>query len=367
MSQTIVGLGDPKAVKAYSGNLAVDTGRKGYWTRKFMGKGEVPTKPIHQLTELENEAGDLITYDLSMQLKMQPVEGDAKLAGKEEKLEFYSDSVYIDQLRGGVNTGGKMTRKRTLHKLREIGRVRQSDWWARVFDELFFMYISGARGVNAEFVYPLTYAGFANNPLSSPDSDHLVVAGGKAKATLTADDKMSLSEIDKAVAYASMMGGGTQGVPQIQPAQIEGSEPKYVCVLNPWQVYDVRTNTGSGQWLDIQKAIATAEGRNTEIYKGGLGEYNKTILHEHQNIIRFSDYGASSNIEAARALFLGIQAGTCAFGSPGSGLRFAWNEETDDRGNEVIITTNTIVGIKKCTFNGKDFGVMAIDTAAKKP
>jgi hypothetical protein len=56
-----------------------------------------------------------------------------------------------------------------------------------------------------------------------------------------------------------------------------------------------------------------------------------------------------------------------AFGSPGSGLRFDWNEETRDNGNQVVITTSSIFGIKKTTFNGKDFGVMAIDTAAKKP
>lgn len=91
MAQTIIGLNDSKAVKRYSGNLAVDVGRKGYWSKKFMSKGEVPTTPLWQLNELESDAGEQITYDLSMQLKMQPIEGDAKLEGKEEKLEFYTD------------------------------------------------------------------------------------------------------------------------------------------------------------------------------------------------------------------------------------------------------------------------------------
>lgn len=66
MAQTIIGLNDAKAVKRYSGNLAVDVGRKGYWTRKFMGKGATPTKPIWQLTDLEADAGEQITYDLSI-------------------------------------------------------------------------------------------------------------------------------------------------------------------------------------------------------------------------------------------------------------------------------------------------------------
>lgn len=91
MAQTIIGLNDAKAVKRYSGNLAVDVGRKGYFTRKFMGKGEVPSKPIWQLTDLEADAGEQITFDLSMQLNMEPVEGDATLEGKEEQLNFYTD------------------------------------------------------------------------------------------------------------------------------------------------------------------------------------------------------------------------------------------------------------------------------------
>lgn len=366
--RTIIGLNDPKAVKRYSGYLAVDVARTSYFSRKFMGEGENASMPIQRLTQLENDAGEQITFDLSMQLKMRPVEGDAELHGKEEALKFYTDQVYIDQMRGGVNTGGRMSRKRTLHDLRAVARKRQSEWWARVFDELFFMYLSGARGVNSEFVFPVGYAGFANNAFTAPDSDHLLVAGGKVKATLTANDKMTLTEIDKAVAYAAMMGGGTQEVPRIQPISIDG-EKHYVCLMNPWQVYDVRTSTSAGQWLDIQKAATTAEGKSNPIFKGGLGMYNNVVLHEHESLIRFSDYGAASPpvVEACRALFMGVQAGVVAFGSPGTNLRFSWHEETRDNGNQVVITTNSIFGMKKTTFNGKDFGIMAIDTAAKKP
>jgi hypothetical protein len=64
---------------------------------------------------------------------------------------------------------------------------------------------------------------------------------------------------------------------------------------------------------------------------------------------------------------MGEQAMVCAFGSPGTGLRFSWNEETRDNGNQLVITSNTIVGIKKVTFNGKDYGMMVFDTAAADP
>jgi len=376
MGQTIIGVNDPKAVKKYSAFLAVDIARTSYWSRKFFGQGVESGMPIHQLNELENDAGEYISFDLSMQLKMQPVEGDDVLENKEEELKFYTDGVYIDQMRGGVNSGGRMTRKRTIHNLRKISRKRQSEWWARVFDELHFMYLSGARGVNAEFVFPTTYTGFAGNSLTAPDGEHIQVANGKVKATLLVTDVMTLTEIDKAKAVATMMGGGSGGgdagtdgntqTPKIMPIMING-ENHYVAVMNPWQVYDVRTVTTTGQWLDIQKAAAGAEGRNNPIFKGSLGMYNNVVLHEHENLIRFSDYGSGGDIEACRALFLGEQAAVCAFGSPGTGLRFGWFEETRDNGNQLIITTHSIFGVKKTTFNGKDYGIYVIDSAAKNP
>ena len=128
-------------------------------------------------------------------------EGDDVLENREEALKFYTDGVYIDQMRGGVNSGGRMTRKRTIHNLRKIARKRQSDWWARVFDELLFIYLSGARGINADYVFPTTYTGFANNSLSAPDSEHIQYADGLAKLTITSSAKMDLTEIDKAIAY----------------------------------------------------------------------------------------------------------------------------------------------------------------------
>lgn len=365
--RTIVGLNDPKAVKRYSAFLAVDVGRESYFNRKFMGVGVEAQTPLQTLPQLESDAGENITYDLVMQLRMQPVEGDNILEGKEEDLKFYTDSVLIDQMRGGVNTGGRMTRKRTIHDLRKIARSRQSEWWARVFDELFFMYLSGARGINADFIYPTTYTGFAGNAFVAPDSAHLLYGNdASAKANLDSADVMDLRLIDRAATRADTMGGGTSGIPMIEPIKIDG-EDHFCVVMHPFQAHAMRTNTSTGQWFDIQKAAAAAEGRNNPIFKGSLGMYNNVVLHKHRSVIRFSDYGAGSNVAAARALFMGRQAGVVAFGSPGTGLRFDWNEESRDNGNMAVITTSTICGIKKTAFTidgtSRDFGVMSLDTA----
>lgn len=367
MAKTIVGLNDPKAVKKFSGQLAVDIARTSYFNKKFMGEGETASAPIQVLRNLENDAGEQITYDLSLQLKMQPVEGDNVLEGQEEDLKFYTDAVYIDQMRQGVNAGGRMARKRTLHDLRMIAKKRQADWWSRVFDELLFIYLSGARGINADYTFPTTYTGFANNSVSAPDANHILYAGAAtSKATLAATDKLTLATVDRLAAKATMMGGGTEAIPSIQPIVIDGEE-HYVLVMSPWQKYDLKRDTGTGGWLDVQKAAAAAEGAKSPIFKGSLGMYNNVVLHEAKPVIRFTDYGAGANVAAARALFLGTQAAVVAFGSAGTGMRFDWNEETRDNGNQLIVSTNSIFGVKKCSFNSTDFGVIAVDSAAANP
>lgn len=367
MAKTIVGLNDPKAVKKFSGQLAVDIARTSYFNKKFMGEGETASAPIQVLRQLESDAGESIAFDLSLQLKMQPVEGDNVLEGQEEDLKFYTDSVIIDQMRQGVNAGGRMARKRTLHDLRMIAKKRQADWWSRVFDELLFIYLSGARGTNADYTFPTTYTGFGANSVTAPDASHILYAGAATtKANLASTDKLTLTTVDRLAAKSSMMGGGTEGIPSIQPIVIDGEE-HFVLVMSPWQKYDLKRDTGTGGWLDLQKAAAAADGNKSPIFKGGLGMYNNIVLHEAKPVIRFTDYGAGANVAAARALFLGSQAAVVAFGSAGTGMRFDWNEETRDNGNQLIVATNSIFGVKKCSFNSTDFGVIAVDSAAANP
>jgi N4-gp56 family major capsid protein len=370
MSQTIVGVNDAKAVKRFSPALAVDAARKGQWTRKWMAKGPTATRPIHGLSDLEGEKGEQISFDISMQLNAQPIEGDDEARGKGEKLFFYSQVVYIDQSREIVSPGGRMTQKRTLHDLRMVAKARTSDLWGRIFDQVIFVYLSGARGVNADYVYPTTWTGRANNSLSAPDSNHIVYGGvATGKTDMQTTDTMTTLPIDKAVAYAKMMGGGGPAyseVPQIQPINLDGEEV-FLLVMNPWQEFNLRRNTTSMDWADIQKAMAMATGRNNEFMKGGLGMWNKVVLQVHQNVIQFSDYGATTNVAACRALFCGVQAGTLAQGQAGGDLTFGWFEEMYDGGNQVDIYTDTKYGFIKTNFNGNDFGVIAIDTAAAKP
>ncbi|MEJ5151239.1 N4-gp56 family major capsid protein [Comamonas sp. MYb396] len=370
MGKTIVGVNSPRAVKRFSGELTLEASQASYFGKKFSAVGQGARVPIQVLTDLESEQGDLITYDLLAELRMAPVEGDDTLEGKEEAQRFYTDQLYIDQARGGVNTGGRMTRKRTLHNLRERAKTQQASWWGRFHDELNFTYLSGSRGVNENFLLPLGYQGRAGNPLTAPSVyAHLFGGDATAVANIDATDKMSLKVIGAAKTRADVQGGGATNVPVMQPCMVDGEEV-YVMVMHTWQEDDLRNNSATGEWMDLQKAAAGALGSKSPLFKQALGMHRNVILHSHRNVIRHNNHGAGGNVETARALFMGAQAGVIAFGSPGTGMRYGWHEETADRGNQVIITTSSIFGVKKSTFDwdgtAHDQGLFAVDTAAAR-
>jgi N4-gp56 family major capsid protein len=386
MATTVIGLGDAKAVKRYSAELAIDVRKESYFSRKFMGEGVKSMACITVLNELANDKGELISYDLALRKRMKPIQGDNVLRGSEEDRKFATASLYIDQLRGGSNLGGRMSRKRTMHELRDSEKPLQSQWWASLFDEAIMLYLSGggrdtvldttAAGAsifsNTDYIESTGFVGYATNTFEAP-SAYRQLYGNNATSIASIDsaDVMDLALIARANARAKSGFADSAGnpIPALQPIKVDG-EDHFVCVMSPFQAHSLRTASGS-EWLAIQKAAAAAEGRNNPIFKGGLGMYDNVVLHEHSSIVTRSNAGSGANLPGARALFLGRQAGVVAFGSPGTGLRFNWQEEMEDRENQIVITSNSILGIDKCTFavNGTnyDFGVIALDTYALDP
>lgn len=364
MATTVIAWGDPKARKSWSTGLSVDQIHKSYFEKKFVGKDE--NSVIQRKTELESDAGDRVSFDLSVQLRGQATEGDDRLEGKEENQRFYTDEVIIDQARHAVSAGGKMTRKRTTHNLRANARRLLSDYWSRFYDEMIFIYLSGSRGSNLDYLFPLDWTGRADNPIQAPDAGHILYGGAAvSKATLTASDKMDRIVIERASVKAQMLQAQDPENANMVPVMIEGDQ-HYCIVMNPFQAYDLRVAEGASGWMEIQKAAAGAEGRNNPLFKGGLGLLGDTVLHRHQRAIRYGDYGAGANVAAGRALFMGRQAGVVAYGTTG-GLRWDWKEKLRDYDNEPTVAAGAIFGFKKTRFNDRDFGVLSIDTAAKDP
>lgn len=362
--QTVVGVNDPKAVRRWATSLATDTDKQSYFTR-FIGQGE--NNIIERKVELEDEAGDTVQFDLSMRLRGGMTLGDNRVEGSAEALTFYTDEVKIDQARKGASAAGRMSRKRTLHNLRRIARDRTSEYVAQWLDEGFFVYLSGDSdfsAINQDAVFDRAFAG---NPVQAPDADHILYGGSAtSKATITTADKMSVAFLERVAVKPRMMNAVNPNVVRMNPVTVEGSK-RFIVLMSPFQSYDLRTETGDLSWSKIAQAAATAEGRNSPIFKGGIGLVNNMVLHEHESVRRWGNAGSGANVGMARGLLLGRQAGVVAYGSGGNGARMSWVEKLTDADNQIEIYCGVIAGMKKTRFNSMDFGVCALDTAARDP
>lgn len=365
MAQTEIAWGDPKAVQRYSSKLHMETMKQGYFTRKFTGKDD--NNIIQEKTELTADAGDTISFDLSVELKGEPTFGDNTLDGKEEALRFYTDKLSIDQVRKAVSAGGRMSRKRTVHNMRSIGRRRAADYFKALLDSFFFIYLSGARGVNYSTKLSPAWAGFAQNPLLEPSRTHHLFGGvAESTAEITAADTMSRDLIERCGTHAEMLCEVDHDAVAMTPLSIEGGD-HFVLLMNPWQLHDLRMkDLGATGWAEIQKALMSSEGRANPVIRGGSGMINDTVLHTHHNVRRFTNWGVGSDLPGARALFMGRQAGFIAFGS-GSKSRVQYVEELKDYQNNPTLAGGYIMGVQKARFNGRDYGCTAVDTYAANP
>lgn len=349
MASTSYGVNNDLAVKLWSKKLFQEALKATYFS-KFMGKG---TGNIVQIKdETSKSAGDKITVGLRMQLSGDGVQGDGTLEGNEEALSTYADSVYIDQLRHAVRSAGKMSEQRVPFSVREEAKDGLRDWWQDRLDTWFFNQLCG----NTLSTLGTKFTG--NQAALAPSSGKQIWADGTTDETLTSAGVFNLNLIDKCVEKAKTAS------PLIRPVKVGGKD-KYVMFLHPYQVYDLRTTTSDGQWLDIQKAaMQGGDVSGNAIYDGSLGEYNGVILHESTRIpggVNSTTSAAVSNTR--RSVFCGAQSAVMAYGKDDSG-EMSWVEELFDYGNQLGVSAGMIAGLKKTRFNSADFGTIVVSTYA---
>lgn len=366
--QTKFGVNDPQEVKKWGTDLAVAINRESYFSSSMASESKRARTPIQVITDLEKDAGLEVTVDLLMPMSMEPVV-QGKLEGKGAPLKYFTDKLRIEQVRGAVGGGGRMTNKATLRNLREDAKTVMKDWWARLQDELHFIYLSGGFGNNSTgYLWSPTNPMFSVNAITAPDAMHMMYGGNATqKSDVGTDDGFDLRLIDRAVAKAETMGGDGTNELSMVPVNVDGKKC-YVVLCHTFQYDAMKANASTGQWLDIQKAAAAASGTNALLFKNSAGMYADCVIHKHRNVMRFNDYGGGT-VKAARALFLASQAGELAYGSSGGmGTRYRWTEVMTDHEDEVEIGTHCIMGVKKSTYKSKDgavvrdFGVFAMDT-----
>lgn len=370
MARTTILPSDPNKRKAWAAKVAQDSIKEMYFAR-HIGEEGTPSAIIRKVdTEKGSSsggAGDEVTTALVAKLRGAPITEGKKLAGREFRLQHASHTMRINEFRHGVNVGARIEQTRVGFNLKKQGRERLTDYIKEMYEEVLTMALAGARGVGDEIQHFGTdYVGYPN-ALRAPDSAHLFVgtAGTATKATLVAGDKLNLSTINKLRTKSKkMLGGQPDKAVKMTPIMKNGKKV-FVLACMPEALQDIRDDVGAQGWFEAQKALTTAIGKESEIFKGGAGMFNGVLVDEMETGVKFNDYGVGANIPAARSHFMGANAGAVAHGTKGmaDGLEVALDEDMDDRKHDHILFFEMIFGADKCAYNGMDYGQITVDSA----
>jgi N4-gp56 family major capsid protein len=349
---TTYGVNHALSNKLWAKKLNVEALKDTYFG-KFMGEGA--SNMIQVKSELSQNAGDKVTIGLRVQLNGDGVTEGQTQQGNEEDLTTYNDALVINELSHAVRVKNKnsIDAQRVPFNLRNEGKDGLTDWYANRFDTCMANHLAG----NTLVTDP-RYTG--NNAVTAPTNIYRP-GGATDDATINGDNTktMNLQFLDALVERARTMS------PMIRPVKV-GGRKKYLAFLHDYQVTALRTNTNSGQWLDIQKAaLAGGAGKESLIYSEALGEYNDVILHRWNRLPNGISNAGAYQTSTRRGVLCGAQAAAVGFGKEFSaGSHFKWVEELFDYERELGVSAQTVWGIKKSVFNGNDFAVIPFTTYA---
>lgn len=368
MADTQFGVNHPLAVKVWTRKL-IEEAISQSWVGKFIGRDS--NSLVHLYDELSKGPGDTVYPMLRMQLVGDGVQGDATLEGNEEELQTARDAVLLDQLRNAVRSKGRASEQRVPFFMREEAYMGLRDWYTARYDESFFNQICGNTGQS-----DTKFTG--NNATIAPSTNnHLFVGGtGEESLSASASSAFSLTVVDRMVARAK-----TKANTPIRPIRINGEE-KYVLFIHPFQHHQLRSNTATGQYIDIQKAaMQGGQISKNPLFTGAIGEYNGVIIHESNRVCRkystpvrwqsHVDISSLTQANVTRAVLCGAEACSMVLGNNQSSVSPAWFEELFDYGNKLGVAAGMIFGMKKSQFTisgtAEDFGTVVASTFSADP
>jgi len=352
------GVNHPLAVKLWSRKLFREALKETFMSR-FIGTES--NSGIQLLTDTKKDKGDTVHVGLRMQLTGTGVQGHNTLEGNEEDLTLYRDSVLLDELVHAARSNVRITAQRVPFEVREEMRMGMQDWWQDRIDTSIINALAGNTGQS-----DTRYSG--NNSTTAP-SAFIGANGTTTEGSLsdTLSDQFSLTQIDRAVAFAKTGNNGAQ--PPLRPFRVNGGE--YFClILHPYQVYSLRTNTATGTWNDVQRQLLSGGvDKNNRLFTGALGIWNNTVLYENTRVPVGVTAGGGNATAAniRRAVFFGAQAAGFAVGMNNMPEKMTWVEEYFDYQRQLGVSAGMIFGVKKMVFNSLDFGAIAMPSYAPAP
>lgn len=407
MGQTVIPVGHALARKIYSVAAFAATQRAPSFSKSLIGpapqqsdaekklRGQTSQDyPIVRVTDLSKSAGDTVSVDMYHTIGGEPVMGDEKLAGRMSELQFASMDIKINQMRKGVDPGGRMTQQRTVHNLRSIAMANLTGWWGRFQDQATLCHFAGARGFQSgsDWVIPLesspNFAKIMVNTVIPPSPNRRFFANdATSAANLDTSDVLKLNDIDRIRTAIDEMPFPPPPI-KLEGDQIADEDPLYLLLVSARQWYQFLKNTDTQNWRTfLANAYERASSFKHPLFMGTTGVWNGIVIKKIRRTVRFTagstvrEYAADgvtiNNVTAAvdtdRALLLGAQGlGLCWGKNQRSDYYMSWNEEETDHGNTVEISMAAMKGMAKLKFVDQDgvptdYGIMTIDSYAPAP
>lgn len=409
---TQVPIGSPLARKAYSVGLfsrvqhspgfmnllSGEMPKQGSFASKAKGQTS-PDYPIVKAGDLTKGAGDTVSIDLFNILQGKPTMGDKRIAGRMMNLSYSSMDVRIDQTRGGADSGGRMTQKRTVHNLRSIASNGLQAWMQRLEDQTTLVHLAGARGSQdtTDWVVPNAidpeFSEILVNPIKAPTKNRYFAANDATDVSdMGTNDALTFQDIERINAQMR------ESVVPLQSIRIKGDErawndPLWAMFVTERQWLYLKSRTSQTQW---RQAVQNALERKTAGVKHPLFDNYETLMWDGMLIKRMNRYAIRFNtgetvvtdsggtdgktytetnktvaVPTDRAIIVGAQALAKAYGKSNSDYFYDWSEEEVDHGNSVEIVGAAMGGTAKIRFKidgvDTDHGVAVVDSYAPDP
>lgn len=418
--ETQIKAGDPLAKKVYGAAVFAELVKAPTFLGKITGPAPSLSEAVKKLDKMQSsknypvirvmnlarEKGDTVSVDMFNVLEGIPVTGDARLSGRMMSLDRSSMDIKIDQIRAGVDTGGRMTRQRTIHDLRTVGRAGLVGYWMRMRDQIALVHAAGARGShdNAEWALPLSshpeFASIVTNPIYATTYGRHYNANGVAAITSLAHDNVSILRLeDIDMLRAAVDEDEVQMQPIVLPDDEDSqTDPLFCLWVTPRQWHYLIANSSATAIRAFQAAARERSSKNP-LFRGTLGVWNGVLVKKYPYPIRFyqgdvvthatsaatytedtatigaTQFGTDTrtgHFAVDRAILMGAQALAEVYGRSNSGMPFDWHEETTDHGAVQEASLAAMGGFAKLRFKtkaGKDFdhGIMTIDSYAPDP
>ena len=346
MADWVYQTGDPLTVKLWAKQMMSQFAQ---WSFYLRIASKEDTSATMVLDNMEKHAGDQVTFGESTLLTGAGVLGLNTLTGSEEAPMTYSDALVINELCHAILLVGPISNQRVLFDRRKIGRNRLADWYAARVDHA---------GANQLCSYtPQTDTRYTGLQAAVAITRQILPAGIVDAASLGVANTFQITFWDTFVRSAKALTTG------IRPIKVNGRD-MFIGVMHPSQSTDMRQNTSTGQWLDIERAAMTGgDVGDNPIFWSSLGMYHGVLLHENSRVTNSVANAGTAVANTKRAQGLGAQDAVLAFGrGQGEAQKFRWLEELRDFGRQIGIGVSAIWGMVKVQFNAADFAVAGIDT-----